>query len=198
METPHYCMLSNLTRVQLEEPELTHAHSLNTPLSVAPMISGLLLIKWTWPSIFWFLSIASPLVLLIMALFLPETCRRLVGNGSRRTTCVNTPFIPVLRPERDPSLVVQQEKQKDAPKLSNPLSVLVLLKDRATLAAVLCYGIYYTVHSCLQASTSTLFVTVYHLSGLPSGLIYIPFGVACSIASIVAGTLHLASPISPT
>ncbi len=49
---------------------------------------------------------------------------------------------------------------------------------------MLCYGIYYTIHSCLQASTSTLFVTVYHLSGLPSGLIYIPFGVACSIASI--------------
>ncbi len=127
-----------------------------------------------------------------MFLFLPETCRRLVGNGSRRTSCVNNAFIPILRPERDSSLIVQQEKQKDVLKLPNPLSVLVLLKDRATLAAVLCYGIYYTVHCCLQASTSTLFVTVYHLSGLPAGLIYIPFGVACSIASIVAGTLPLA------
>ncbi len=185
-------MLSNLARLQLEEPELTGAQSLNTPLSVAPMISGLLLIKWTWPSIFWFLSIASPLVFWIMFLFLPETCRRLVGNGSRRTSCVNTPFIPILCRERDSSLDFQQEEQKDVPKLPNPLPVLVLLKDRATLAAVLCYGIYYTVHSCLQASTSTLFITVYHLSGLPAGLIYIPFGVACSIASIVAGTLPLA------
>ena len=154
------------------------------------MISGLLLIKWTWPSIFWFLSIASPLVFLIMFLFLPETCRRLVGNGSRLTSRVHTPLIPILRPEQYSSLVVQQEKQKDVlPKLPNPLSVLLLLKDRATLAAVLCYGIYYTVHSCLQASTSTLFVTVYQLSGLRAGLIYIPFGVACSISSIIAGTL---------
>ena len=191
-------MLSNLTRLRLEEPELTGAQSLNTPLSVAPMISGLLLVKWTWPSIFWFLSIASPLVFLIMFLFLPETCRRLVGNGSRRTSCVNTPFIPVLRPERYSSSIVQQEKQKDVPKLQNPLSVLVLLQDRATLAAVLCYGIYYTVHSCLQASTSTLFVAVYHLSGLQAGLIYIPFGVACSIDSIVAGNLLFAWPLSPT
>ena len=129
-----------------------------------------------------------------MFLFLPETCRRLVGNGSRRTSRINTPFIPILRPEQGLSSVVQQEKQKDASKLQNPLSVLVLLQDRATLAAVLCYAIYYTVHSCLQASTSTLVVAVYHLSGLQAGLIYIPFGVACSVASIVAGNFPLARP----
>lgn len=167
-------------------------HSLNTPLSVAPMISGLLLLKWTWPSIFWFLSIAAPLVFCVMFLLLPETCRRLVGNGSGRTSCVDTPVISILRPKRDSSLVSKQEGRKDISKLPNPLSVLVLLKVRATLAAVLCYGIYYTVHSCLQASTSTLFVAVYHLSGLPAGLIYIPFGVACSIASIAAGPLPFA------
>lgn len=176
-------------RLPQGEFRLTNAQSLNTPLSVAPMISGLLLIKWTWPSIFWFLSIVSPLVFLIMLLFLPETCRRLVGNGSHPTSRANSPFIPVLRPQRDSSLNIQQEQEKDAPKLPNPFSIIVLLKDRGTLAAVLCYAIYYTVHSCLQASTSTLFVATYHLSGLPAGLIYIPFGVACSIASIIAGNL---------
>lgn len=146
---PHCCMLSNLARLRLEEPELTGAQSLNTPLSVAPMISGLLLIKWTAKSIFWFLSIASPLVFWIMFLFLPETSRRLVGIESGRTSCVNTPLIPILRPERDSSFIFQQEGQKDVPKLPNPLLVLVLLKVRTTLAAVLCYGIYYTIHSCL-------------------------------------------------
>ena len=185
-------MLLNTRRLQLATPELTGIHSLNTPLSVAPMISGLLLIKWTWPSIFWFLSIASPLVLLIMVLFLPETSRRLVGNGSGHTSRVNTPLIPILRPEQNQLLIVEQEKQKEVPKLPNPFSILLLLKDRANLAAVLCYGIYYTVHCCLQASTSTLFVTEYQLSGLRAGLIYIPFGVACSISSIMAGTLSLA------
>ncbi len=128
LETPHYCMLSNLIRVQLEEPELTGAQSPNTPLSVAPLISGLLLIEWTWLSIFWFLSKASPLVVLIMFLFLPETCRGLVGNGSRRTSCVNTPLIPVLRPERGSLLIVQQEKQKNVPKLPTPFRFSYYLK----------------------------------------------------------------------
>ena len=129
------------------------------------MISGLLLLRGKWPSIFWFLSSASPVVLLIMVLFLPETCRRLVGNGSIRTTRANTPLIPILGPR----LVQTTEKEKQLPgettKLANPLSVLALLQNRATLAVVLCYGSYYTVHSCLQASLSTIFVDISHLSG---------------------------------
>ena len=157
------------------------------------MISGLLLIRWTWPSIFWFTSIAAPIFMFIMILFLPETCRRLVSNGSGRTSYLNTPFIPILRPKVD-QLTVDlplRGQPKKAPKLPNPLSVLSLLRNRGTLAAVVCYGIYYMVHSCLQASLSTVFIDVYHLSGLAAGLIYIPFGVACSIASVAAGMSYL-------
>ena len=162
--------------------------SLNTPMSVAPMISGLLLIRWTWPSVFWFLSIISPVVLFIMVLFLPETCRRLVGDGTGRISCVYHPVFPVLLPRRDALADPYDERHKASSRLLNPLSTLGLLKRPATLAAILCYGIYYTVHSCLQASLSTIFVNTYHLSGLKAGVIYIPFGAACSIASIVAGT----------
>ncbi|KAI0132590.1 putative MFS transporter [Xylariales sp. AK1849] len=163
---------------------------LNTPPSIAPMISGLLLIRWTWPSIFWFLSIASPIVLVAMVLFLPETCRALVGNGSRRcNSCISTPVVPILCPRGDQLDGSQQDEANEPPSLPNPLSVLALLKNRTTLSAVLCYGIYYTVHSCLQASLSTIFVEVYQVSGLVAGLVYIPFGAACSIASFVAGII---------
>ena len=151
------------------------------------MISGLLLMRWNWPSIFWFLSVTSPVVLVFMILFLPETGRRQVGNGSIRTTRANTPLISVLQPRVDRMAEKAREHHEDVPRLANPLSVFALLKNGETLAVVLCYGIYYTVHSCLQASLSTLFVDVYHLSGLEAGLVYIPFGVACSIASIIAG-----------
>lgn len=154
------------------------------------MISGLLLLKWPWPSIFWFLSIASPAVLLVMILFLPETCRTVVGNGSIPMAWWNTPLITTLCP-RGHELVPKQKKQEkqpeDFPKLTNPLSVLTLFRHRGTLAIFVCFGIYYMVHTCLQASLSTIFVEVYHISGLVAGLVYIPFGVACMIASYVAG-----------
>lgn len=43
--------------------------------------------------------------------------------------------------------------------------------------------------SCLQASLSTLFLDIYKISGLVSGLIYIPFGVACALSAFATGRL---------
>lgn len=71
--------------------------------------------------------------------------------------------------------------------LPNPFSVLKLLNRPGNLIAVLCFGAYYTIYSCLQASLSTIFVEIYDISGLVSGLIYIPFGLACAFAAFLAG-----------
>lgn len=43
--------------------------------------------------------------------------------------------------------------------------------------------------STLQASLSTLFLDIYGLSSLASGLIYIPFGVACAVSALATGQL---------
>ncbi|KAI1391830.1 MFS general substrate transporter [Hypoxylon trugodes] len=159
---------------------------LNTPPSVAPLISGLLLIRWTWPSIFWFLVIASTTVFLTIITFLPETCRSIVGNGSQRPPLINRPLMPLLHPPYQED-GTEGPEQKISRGLPNPLTVLSLLRNRATLAAVVCYGIYYTIYSCLQASLSTVFVETYNVSGLVAGLSYIPFGVACMTSAFIAG-----------
>ncbi|KAK3941411.1 MFS general substrate transporter [Diplogelasinospora grovesii] len=166
---------------------------LNTPPSVAPLISGLLLMKWDWPSIFWFLSISSSVVFLAVLLFLPETCRQVVGNGSLRAPPINTPLIPILgsRPHSiEASYSTAHYKLAGVPKgIANPLSALRLLKNGSSALAFLCYSIYYAIYSCLQASLSTIFVETYDVSGLVAGLSYLPFGVACVTASSLAGRL---------
>lgn len=158
---------------------------LNTPPSIAPLISGLLLIRWSWPSIFWFLTIASATVLLAIMIFMPETCRSIVGNGTLRPPLINQPPISSLSPS------IQRLETEQNPKmdlgLPNPLSVLSLLKNKATLVAVGCYSIYYTIYSCLQASLSTVFVETYNISGRTAGLSYIPFGLACVASAFLAG-----------
>ncbi|KAI1212055.1 MFS general substrate transporter [Annulohypoxylon truncatum] len=161
---------------------------LNTPPSIAPLISGLLLIRWNWPSIFWFLTIASSTVLIFILLLLPETCRSIVGNGSYWPPLINLPPITLLCALRQRD-TIQRPDQKVRTGLLNPLSVLSLLKNRSTLAAVLCYGIYYTIYSCLQASLSTVFVETYSITGLVAGLSYLPFGVACATSAFVAGKI---------
>ncbi|KAI1137580.1 MFS general substrate transporter [Hypoxylon sp. FL0543] len=158
----------------------------NTAPSVAPLISGLLLIRWSWPSIFWFLVIASSTELLIIIFFLPETCRSIVGNGSTRPPLINRPPIPALCPSSQWNEARKSDNQTQSGR-PNPLSVLSLLRNRATLVAVCCYAIYYTIYSCLQASLSTVFVDTYKVSGLIAGVSYIPFGVACATSSYLAG-----------
>lgn len=71
---------------------------LNTPPSIGPFFSGLLLQKWGWRSIFWFLSIVSPCCFLLIVLFLPETSRQIVRDGSVEATRLNRPVIAFLQP----------------------------------------------------------------------------------------------------
>ncbi|KAK7908618.1 hypothetical protein PG985_015921 [Apiospora marii] len=169
---------------------------LNTPPSIGPVISGLLLLRWDWRAIFWFLSIISPCCLLSMALFLPETSRVIVGNGSVRPKGVYRAIVPILAPPTIPSppddaerQYVLPEKPKATSVFPNPLACLLLLRHRRTAIVVGCMGIHYTIYSCLQASLSTLFTEIYHVSGLVSGLTYLPFGVACAIAAFGTGKI---------
>lgn len=164
--------------------------SLNTPPSVAPLISGLLLIQWTWTSIFWFLSATSSVVLLAILLFLPET-RAQFEARSLRSTIFNRPIFPLLCSPRTPPTMARSEYPRvDGSKgLPNPFSGLKLLTNRGTTVAVICYSMYYMIYSCLQASLSTIFVEVYAVPGLIAGLSYMPFGLACVAASSLAGTV---------
>lgn len=50
--------------------------------ALAPFIGGLLSQYLGWRSIFWFLVIVAVVMVIVVAIFLPETSRNLVGNGS--------------------------------------------------------------------------------------------------------------------
>ena len=53
---------------------------------------------------------------------------------------------------------------------------------------VLVYGIFYMTYGCIQASLSSLFIDIYGFEELEAGLIYLPFGFGCLIASFISGT----------
>lgn len=177
----------SLTRHYYALPRADLRTSLNTPPSVAPLISGLLLIRWSWSSIFWFLSIASLVVFSVTIIYMAETCRVIVGNGSGSVSWTHRPLVSTLAPPSAVSEESVKPQSKNISTLINPLATLKLLKNHASLLAVVCYGVYYTIYSCLQASLSTVFVEIYGVSGLVAGLIYIPFGVACVLAAFLAG-----------
>ncbi|KAJ3487315.1 hypothetical protein NLG97_g6437 [Lecanicillium saksenae] len=161
---------------------------LNTPPSVAPLISGLLLIRWGWQAIFWFLVIASGAVFLSVFFFLPETCRNIVGDGSLSMRWQNKVIFPWLKPPEQSNPAEDPNEDKPRPKkMITPLEILIIFKNPGTTISIICYGIFYTMYSCLQASLSTIFVEQYGVSGLTAGLSYLPFGIATVIASTFGG-----------
>ncbi|KAK4454165.1 major facilitator superfamily domain-containing protein [Podospora aff. communis PSN243] len=166
------------------------AFFLNTPPSIGPLLSGLLLLRWTWRSIFWFLSASSAICLLLMVLLLPETARNIVGNGiTQARSPFNKPLIPLLSP---PSISAATTFPSSTPQKRhppNPLASLLVLTNPSTALLLLVYAINYSVYSALQASLSTLFVSTYHITGLTAGLIYLPFGIACAISTFATGKL---------
>ncbi|KAK4038404.1 major facilitator superfamily domain-containing protein [Parachaetomium inaequale] len=167
------------------------AFFLNTPPSLGPVLSGLLLLRWTWRSIFWLLAVSSALCLAVMAPFLPEMARSIVGNGSSPAKSINKALVPLMSPkktqaaESSPAAPPREESRK----FPNPLAALKLLRIPGTAIILLTYGINYTVYCCLQASLSTLFVNIYHVSGLVAGLVYLPFGVAVALSDLATGRL---------
>lgn len=163
---------------------------LNTPPSIGPVISGLLLQRWGWRSIFWFLSAVSPCCLFSILLFLPETSRQVVGNGSRAARGINRAFFPLLRPSKSTG-----EGQTPSPKIRSgqsykPWTTLAILIHPSTAIVIGSNAVYYTIYTCIQASLSSLFVQIYNTSGLVSGLTYLPFGVACAISAFATGGLE--------
>ncbi|KAG6362471.1 hypothetical protein INS49_010701 [Diaporthe citri] len=165
---------------------------LNTPPSIGPLLSGLLLLRWSWRSIFWFLSAATPCCLIPIALFLPETNRAIVGNGSVRARGINRPLLPLLVPNVAVKSVDGQapDQEKTRARASmNPFTSIKLLRSPGNVFMMSAYGVGYATYSCLQASLSSLFLDIYEISGLTSGLIYIPFGVACALSAFATGKL---------
>ncbi|KAK8034733.1 hypothetical protein PG993_009728 [Apiospora rasikravindrae] len=156
--------------------------------SLGPVFGGVLVQQAGWRWIFWFLVILTGPHFLVILLFLPETQRRVVGNGSWKTKGVYKSFLPFLRPG-DTTVHVEGAVSKRVCHFPNPFTCLPILLDKASLLTILITAVNYAVKMTLQTSLGTLGVETYNLTYLQSGLTYLPSGVGGGIGSFIAGKL---------
>lgn len=125
-------------------------------------------------------------MLMVTLLFLPETCRAVVGNGSVPPQKWNRTFWSCLRKK---NVVGQTDTLQRSTKRPNPFtSLLIILQKEDGL--VLLYG------SILYAGFYIVLITLtdqladrYGFDTLQIGLCYIPFGVGCIASRFSVGYL---------
>jgi predicted MFS family arabinose efflux permease len=168
---------------------LTPSCSPNVAPSLGPVLGGALSQHTGWWWIFWLLALLSGLCLLLIVLFLPETSRLIVGNGSIAMAWYHQTALSLLR--RTCSDVQSKSDAESHPKrkfhIPNPITCLKVLFHRSTALIVLVNGIFYMTYGCIQASMSSLFIQLYAFNQLEAGLIYLPFGAGCALASFLSG-----------
>ncbi|KAF4490280.1 multidrug resistance [Fusarium agapanthi] len=154
--------------------------------AIGPVIGGLLNSAWGFRSIFWFLFVFSALVLLGLLLFLPETQRRIAGNGNVPLRGLYKPWSYFIKPPRE----WHNAPVPPAPKLEKLswMTIIELLTYilRMDILVLLSWGaLVYTIWSMVTSSTTTVLLkTSPDLTQWLVGLCFLPNGIGCVFGSV--------------
>ncbi|KAI1282172.1 major facilitator superfamily domain-containing protein [Xylaria sp. FL0933] len=158
------------------------------PVAIGPVIGGALTLLG-WRAIFWFLTIYSGVFLILLIIFLPETLRSVVSNGSVRPSSLTARF-PLTIYQRTTKVKFSPQPAPVAKTaridLIGPFRIL-FSKQAAPIIVFL--GIYYAVWQMTITAMSTLFKSNYGLSETQIGLTYIANGAGSIIGTLITGKI---------
>ena len=154
--------------------------------AIGPTLGGIMTQYLGWRCVFWFLAICSSVVVSIMLLFLPETSRAVVGNGSLHPQPWNRCALQIARP-------VEYEKEPSTRVIFNQRpgirQTLTMLLDAHVALLVICSAANTFTSSAITNSLTTLLAANYKLIPLHIGLCYLPFTFGGLSSRWTAGTI---------
>ncbi|RGP81142.1 mfs multidrug [Fusarium longipes] len=159
--------------------------------AIGPVIGGLLNSAWGFRSIFWFLFALSVLVSILILVFLPETQRKIAGDGTIPLAGFYKPWLYFIHLPKE----WRQNTQPRKPKLE-PLSLKKIIEPltyifRMDILVLLSWGaLVYTIWSMVTSSTTTVLLKTFpDLTQWQIGLCFLPNGIGCVLGSICTGQL---------
>lgn len=161
------------------------------PVAVGPVIGGALAGSLGWRSIFWFLAIYSGIFLVLLLLFLPETLRSLVANGSLVPSNPLTKYPlniyqKLSKVEWDHGAPLPRLAARKGISILSPFRILI---SKFTTPIILFLAVYYAVWQMSITVMSSLFKSRYGLSEMQIGLTFIANGVGSMIGTLVTGKI---------
>ncbi|KOG98784.1 multidrug transporter DI49_2666 [Saccharomyces eubayanus] len=145
--------------------------------------------RWGWRAIFWFLAIGSGICLVVSALFLPETKRTLVGNGSltprsflNRALILRVASVRKTLHLDDPELDTLEPRAR-----VDFLAPIKILHIREIDILLFIAGLQFSTWTTHQTALTTVLSKRYGLSVAKIGLCFLPAGISTLTSVISAG-----------
>jgi multidrug resistance protein len=153
--------------------------------AIAPTIGGLLTHFLSWRALFWCLVIASGVYLAVYIPFLPETCRKVVGNGSIPPQGWSRTVWNFVEDRRNRNkgagdatdeLGRQQRKHELAANrrlaIPNPLKALIIIVEKDVALIMLFTSLMVTGFYMIIVPIPSVFGDIYKFNQLQIGLCY--------------------------
>jgi predicted MFS family arabinose efflux permease len=164
--------------------------------SLSPIIGGLISQYTDWHWIFWFLLIFGGVFFLILGLLLPETCRKVVGDGSIPPPPLNNSVADIIRhrTRKQKGLVPDPDKEAEVRKnyslrFPSPVPTMKVVLDIETSVILLTTGLLFAGFYAVMTGASTSFHKIYRFNDLHAALMYLPIGGGGVLSAFTTGRL---------
>jgi multidrug resistance protein len=158
-------------------------------IALGPILGGILVNFLGWRAIFWFLVICAGTAFLVLGLFLPETSRSVVLNGSVPPPRWNRSLWDLLPTVKHRRAAIRCSGPVRGSKRGffNPISTLRICKDKEAFIVLFANGIVFAGYYAVSSAIPSQFAQIYNFNDLKIGLSFIPIGVSSGLSTLTVG-----------